>query len=110
MAKKPNAFQRQPIVAPTPLAASPVRAVTPIEQQEGAPSNATAPSPTPIVSEIPAKRWLQMETSLAGPRFSVSPGQKHPFSDAPTADGGPSEAQRLVDAGFAIDCDPPAEA
>ncbi|BBF70195.1 hypothetical protein [Sphingomonas bisphenolicum] len=109
MAKRPNAFQRLPVVAPTPPAVSPVAAVTPNDQQEAARSDAIAP-PAPIISEIPAKRWLKMETSLAGPRFSVSPGQKHPFSDTPAADGGPSEAQRLVDAGFAVDCDPPAEA
>jgi hypothetical protein len=55
-------------------------------------------------------RWLQMETGLSGPHFCLSRGDKHPFSDIPAADGGPSEAQRLIDAGFGAECDPPTEA
>jgi hypothetical protein len=54
-------------------------------------------------------RWLQMKTGLSGPRLSLAPGDKHPFSDTPAADGGPSEAQRLINAGFGAECDPPAD-
>lgn len=53
------------------------------------------------------KRWLLMKTSLCGPRMSLAPGDKHTFDDMPGADGSPSEAQRLVYAGFAVDCDAP---
>lgn len=55
-------------------------------------------------------RWLQMKTGLSGPHLSLAPGDKHPFSDTPAADGGSSEAQRLIDAGFGAECDPPADA
>lgn len=54
------------------------------------------------------KRWLEMRTSLCGPQISLSRGDKHQFDDVAGQDGAPSEAQRLIDAGFAVDCDPPA--
>lgn len=57
-----------------------------------------------------SRRWLRMETGISGPEICLSRGDKHPFCDSPAPDGGPSEAQRMVDAGFALDCDPPAEA
>jgi len=52
-------------------------------------------------------RWLRMTTSLCGPRMSLSRGDTRAFSDLPGPDGGPSEAQRLIDAGFGVECDPP---
>lgn len=118
MARKPSGVSRQPAVVPS---VPPVAAMTPIEQLDVGPS--VAPAPAPIVNETPAAesnvvfspigadliRWLQMETGLSGPNFCLSRRDKHPFRNAPAADGGPSEAQRLVDAGFAVDCDPPAE-
>ncbi|CAD7336127.1 hypothetical protein SPHS8_00863 [Sphingobium sp. S8] len=78
---------------------------------------AAAPAPEPAKAkegvQAPAKsgkvRWLRMETGLSGPEISLARGDKHPFCDVPGDDDAPSEAQRLVDAGFAVDCDPPAE-
>lgn len=55
-------------------------------------------------------RWLKMETGISGPDICLSRGDKHPFNDVPAPDGGPSEAQRLIDAGFAVETDPPAGA
>lgn len=52
-------------------------------------------------------RWLRMTTSLCGPRMSLSRGDTRAFSDLPGPDGGPSEAQRLIEAGFGVECDPP---
>lgn len=52
-------------------------------------------------------RWLRMTTSLCGPRMSLSRGDTRAFNDLPGPDGGASEAQRLIDAGFGVECDPP---
>lgn len=73
------------------------------------PAPQVAPAETPTAA-VDLKRWLQMTVGMSGPRFSVSPGDKHPFDDVPPPDGGPSEAQRLIDAGFAVETDPPADA
>jgi len=122
MARKPSGVSRQPGVATAAPPVAPIAAMTPIDQQNVAPSGQTAPesigNETPVAGSDTAVapigaglvRWLQMETGLSGPDFCLSRRDKHLFSDTPAADGGPSEAQRLVDAGFAVDCDPPAEA
>lgn len=94
MANKPTRVAR-------PTVANPEAAATAIEAVQ-------QPEIAPVIEE--PKRWLQMATSLSGPSISLSPGDSHAFCDAPSADGGPSEAQRLVDAGFAIDIDPPSNA
>ncbi|MBB6191192.1 hypothetical protein FHS51_001414 [Sphingobium wenxiniae] len=52
-------------------------------------------------------RWLRMTTSLSGPRLSLSRGDTHPFRDVPGPEGEPSEAQRLIEAGFGVECEPP---
>lgn len=57
-----------------------------------------------------ATRWLEMIVGISGTQYSLSPGWKHSFCDQPGPEGGPSEAQRLIDAGFAVETDPPADA
>lgn len=104
------------------IAAAPVDAVSealkiveqPDQVEQIAPAAVT---PVPVV-EIGAAsqadrepvRWLQMETGLSGPTLCLTRGDRHPFDDTPAADGGPSEAQRLIDAGYGIECDAPIEA
>ncbi len=71
-----------------------------------------AKSPTPAAKPADALhaanlRWLKMSTGLSGPDICLSNGDKHPFNDTAGPDGEPSEAQRLVDAGFAEFCDAP---
>lgn len=70
-------------------------AVTPVEE---ATANEEAEAPM---------RWLKMKVSMSGTEFSLSRGWKHRFCDKPGPNGEASEAQRLVDAGFAIDTDAP---
>lgn len=111
MAKKPSSVRRPPAVAQSPAPVAVVLNDAPAAIETPDPVMG-APAP---VKDVPADadgpfRWLQMETGLSGPHICLSRRDKHQFSDRPAPDGGPSEAQRLVDAGFAIDCDPPAEA
>ena len=54
-------------------------------------------------------RWLKMETGISGPAISLSRGDIGSFDDTPGADGSPSEAQRLIDAGFAVETDHPGD-
>lgn len=129
MAKAPRGATRRTAAAPAssaaPAAAAAPAQAAPIAAASTPPASAPAapvespPAPAPELAEAkapveaPAKsgkvRWLRMETGLSGPELSLARGDKHPFCDIPGDDDAPSEAQRLVDAGFAVDCDPPAE-
>ncbi|MEA3543226.1 MAG: hypothetical protein U9R77_14060 [Pseudomonadota bacterium] len=85
--------------------------------------SAAAPAPTANAATQPGAavagqvdsaegptRWLEMKVGISGTQYSLSPGWKHPFCDQPGPNGEPSEAQRLIDAGFALETDPPADA
>ena len=45
---------------------------------------------------------LKMTAGLSGPEFNLAPGDEHEFDDA--------EAERLKEAGFAVDAEPKAPA
>lgn len=100
-AKTTPAVANDPASAPVnPAPAAPVISKPETGTPAEAPSQAAKPGKV---------RWLKMETGISGPHISLSRGDKHRFCDTPAKDGGPSEAQRLVDAGFAVDCDGPEE-
>ena len=79
-----------------------------------APTADSATQPAAVAAQVDSvegpTRWLEMKVGISGTQYSLSPGWKHPFCDQPGPDGEPSEAQRLIDAGFAFETDPPADA
>ena len=98
MAKTP----RPPKAQPAAVATDPAATDQPLPETASAASTEDSPAP----ANVPV-RWLEMRVGLSGVGFSLSPGDKHPFRDVPGADGEPSEAQRLVDAGYGDFCDQP---
>ena len=100
--RTPRTPRQQPAAAPTTPTTPPIGSASTQNEAEADVVSADAST-----GDGP-KRWLRLAVSLAGPGFSVAPGDKRQFDDTPAADGGPSEAERLVDAGFAADCEPPA--
>ncbi|MBY2927850.1 hypothetical protein FIM10_04060 [Sphingomonadales bacterium 56] len=137
MAKAPRGASRRTAAASTssaaPAAAASPAQAAPIEEAStplagighngGPPLDDETPPAPPVPALEPAEaktpaaapaksgeiRWLRMITGISGPAISLAPGDKHPFCDVPGDDDAPSEAQRLVNAGFAVDCDPPVE-
>ncbi|MDX3908417.1 MAG: hypothetical protein QHC67_01165 [Sphingobium sp.] len=103
-------MSNRPARARAPSAAPAHPAVTPAEAplaQQPAPS---APVDGPKYAPEKAMQgcaWLLMKTGLTGPEICLSNGDKHLFDATPGPEGEPSEAQRLVDAGFAEYCDAP---
>lgn len=70
--------------------------------------DAAAQERPPEATEEAPERWLELKTSMAGVRIAYARGDKAPFCDKPGPNGEPSEAQRLIDAGFAIPTTPDA--
>ncbi|HKY80266.1 MAG TPA: hypothetical protein VJM09_02200 [Sphingobium sp.] len=128
MAKPPRQVKAKPAVAPTivetpadptppPAPEPPVvdEAALPAEQatdaapplEAAAREAPAAEDPASEPEEPVAEQWVQLTTGMSGVDFSLSPGDKHPFRDVPGPDGEPSEAERIVAAGFGTFCSPP---
>lgn len=71
-------------------------------------NDAAAQEQPSVPTEEAPERWLELKTSMAGVRIAYARGDKAPFCDKPGPNGEPSEAQRLIDAGFAIPTTPDA--
>lgn len=100
MAKPPHGTARQAVGV---AAAQAIPTAAPVEEAAPLPVEASDIVASPVC-------WLRMETSLSGPTLCLNPGDLHPFDDTPGPDDLPSEAQRMIDAGFGVPCDPPVEA
>lgn len=105
MAKKPSAakaVRAEPVVAAPPAAmvvvAEPIDhpAESIIQTEQPTPATSDAVQEVTVASPY---RWVKMTTCLSGPEISLNRGDKHSFDS--------DEAQRLIDAGFAEDCDAP---
>ena len=89
----------EPVIVDAPAIALPTVVAATIELAPNVPEAVDA-------TALPMA-WLKMKTGLSGPDFCLSNGDEHPFDHTPGLEGEPSEAQRLVDAGFADFCDAP---